>query len=203
MSDTALILLAAGSSSRLGMPKQLLDFHGTPMVRHAAETALRAGCGPVVVVLGAVRHEIAEALQGLPVEIVSNDQWAEGMGTSIQCGLRALEGRGVCGAILSLADQPFVTATFLRSLLTRHIETGRNIVAASYAGTVGVPVFFAAEAFGLLMALKPAAGCKGVILGHPEDALLIDCAEAAIDIDTLDDYLAVLERLSDFGYAAA
>jgi len=185
---SAVILLAAGNSARMGSAKQLLDFGGKPLLRHAVESAQASGCDPVIVVLGANEHEIRPALAGLSVEIVVNERWAEGMGTSIQTGLRALESRDIGGAILALSDQPFVTSGFLRGLVDKHRESGRAIVAAQYSGTAGVPVFFAREAFPLLMALKPDQGCKGVILGHPGEALLVDCPEAAMDIDTPEDY---------------
>jgi molybdenum cofactor cytidylyltransferase len=173
---------------RMGSAKQLLDFGGKPLLRHAVESAQGSGCDPVIVVLGANEAEIHPVLAGLDVEIVVNERWPEGMGTSIQAGLRALENRDVRGAILALSDQPFVTSDFLRGLVDRHHQSGRPIVAAQYSGTAGVPVFFAREAFPLLMALKPDQGCKGVILGHPGDALLVDCPEAAMDIDTPEDY---------------
>jgi molybdenum cofactor cytidylyltransferase len=172
----------------MGSIKQLLDFGGQPLLRHAVESAQSAGCHPVIVVLGANATEIRPALAGLDVEIVLNERWAEGMGTSIQAGLRALENRDIQGAILTLSDQPLVTPDFLRGLVDRHHQSGRRIVAAQYSGTAGVPVFFAREAFPLLLALKPDQGCKGVILGHPAEALLVDCPEAAMDIDTPEDY---------------
>jgi molybdenum cofactor cytidylyltransferase len=184
----AVILLAAGNSTRMGAAKQLLDFGGKPLLGHAVETAQASGCDRVIVVLGANESEIRPSLAGLNVEIVVNNRWAEGMGTSIQAGLQALENRDIGGAILALSDQPFVTSDFLRGLVERHEQSGQPIVAAQYSGTAGVPVFFARQAFPLLMALKPAQGCKGVILGHPGDALLVDCPEAAIDIDTPEDY---------------
>jgi molybdenum cofactor cytidylyltransferase len=190
---SAAILLAAGSSTRMGTAKQLLDFRGKPLARHAAECAIAAGCDPVIVVLGSGEREIRPVLAGLPVEIVVNDRWPEGMGTSIQAGLRALEDREVSGAILALSDQPFVTPGFLSGLVDRHRESGRRIVAASYSGTAGVPVFFARDAFPLLMALKPDQGCKGVILGHPAEAELVDCPAAAMDIDTPGDYARATE----------
>jgi molybdenum cofactor cytidylyltransferase len=185
---TAAILLAAGASTRMGQAKQLMNYGGQPLLRHAAETAIAAGCAPVVVVLGARESEIRPALDGLDVEIVVNDRWAEGMGTSIQAGLRALEGREVAGAILALADQPMVSAAFLAGLGATHAKSGKGIVAARYSGTLGVPVFFSQAAFPLLAALKPDQGCKGVIMGHPQDALHVDCPEAAFDIDTPEDY---------------
>ena len=191
MSETALILLAAGSASRMGQAKQLLEFGGQPMVRHAAATALRAGCSPVIVVIGAHGAEVREALRELPVELVENPRWAEGMGTSIQAGLRALNGREASGAILALADQPFVSHEFLRRLTDEHTGSAKAIIASRYSGTVGVPVFFSHESLGLLERLKPAEGCKGVILGNAGDVLLLDCPEAATDIDTPEDYARI------------
>jgi molybdenum cofactor cytidylyltransferase len=190
----ALILLAAGNSARMGSAKQLLDFRGKPMLRHAVESAQASGCNPVIVVLGSNEAEIRPALEGLDVEIVVNERWAEGMGTSIQTGLSALENRDIAGTILALSDQPFVTADFLRGLTERYLESGHKIVAAQYSGTVGVPAFFAREAFPFLMALQPDQGCKGVILGHSGDALLVDCPDAARDIDTPEDYAMLRNR---------
>jgi len=184
----ALILLAAGASTRMGVAKQLLAFRGKPLVRHAADVARAAGCDPVVVVLGARAPEIRRALEGAEVEIAVNERWEEGMGTSIQAGLRVLEDRSISGAILALADQPMVDADFLAGLAATHDETQKLIVAARYSGTVGVPVFFARSAFPLLAALQPDQGCKGVIVGNAADAVLLDCPEAAMDIDTPEDY---------------
>jgi molybdenum cofactor cytidylyltransferase len=189
--NTAILLLAAGESRRMGTPKQLLEFGGKPLLRHSAEVALACGCGPVIVVLGALEQEMRAALVGLPVAVAINDRWPEGMGTSIQAGLLALDGLEVSGAIVALADQPFVTAEFLRGLTS----TGKRIAAARYAGTVGVPVYFAKSAFPLLEALKPDQGCKGVILGNPEDRVLIDCPEAEVDIDTPEEYAAAAAKL--------
>jgi molybdenum cofactor cytidylyltransferase len=189
---TALILLAAGNSSRMGTAKQLLAFQGQPLIRHAAQQGILAGCSPIIVVLGAREAEIRVALTELPVEVVVNDRWSEGMGTSIQTGLRALEGRELEGAILALADQPFVGPDYLQRLVAAHSETGSSIVASGYSGTVGVPVFFSTESFPWLMTLKPAEGCKGVIMAHLSEALLLDCPEAALDIDTPEDYAKLL-----------
>ncbi|HEX4133712.1 MAG TPA: nucleotidyltransferase family protein [Bryobacteraceae bacterium] len=191
---SAVILLAAGNSTRMGSTKQLLDFGGKPLLRHTAESAQGSGCHPVIVVLGANEHEVRPVLAGLDVEIVVNERWAEGMGTSIQTGLRALGNRDTSGTILALSDQPFITSDFLSGLVDRHHQSGRPIVAARYSGTAGVPVFFAREAFPLLMALKPDQGCKGVILGHPVSALLVDCPEAAMDIDTPEDYARAMRN---------
>jgi molybdenum cofactor cytidylyltransferase len=174
MFDVAIILLAAGKSSRMGSAKQLMNFNGRPLLRHVAEAACRSNCAPVIVVLGAREHDIRAVLRDLPLEIVVNDSWSNGIGTSIKTGLHAIGNRAVCGVILALADQPFVTAEFLHGLAKQHARTQKPIVASRYAGTVGVPAFLSRQLFPKLQALE---------------ALLIDCPEAAIDIDSPADYV--------------
>ena len=180
-------MLAAGNSSRMGTAKQLLDFGGKPLVRHAAEIALRSVCRPVVVVCGAFADEIRGALAGLPIILVTNPEWQAGMGTSIQAGLGALPS-DCAGALLILADQPRLTAEVYDNLVRMHEETRMPIVTAEYADTVGVPVFFAREYFEHLLALPADQGCKGVILKNEGRALRVPCPEAEADIDTPADY---------------
>lgn len=188
MKSTALILLAAGNSSRMGSPKQLLEFRGVPLIRHAVETALASPCSPVIVVLGANAERVKTAVSDLPVRLVHNERWSEGMGTSIQAGLREADAEGVDGVVLALADQPMVTPHIYDLLVRGHRTSRKPIVASEYAGTVGVPVYFSREAFPSLFALAPDQGCKGVILRHGTEALRIACPEAEADIDTPGDY---------------
>ena len=182
------VLLAAGGSSRMGTAKQLLDYQGKPLVRHAAEVALASICGRVIVVLGCRSGEIRPALEGLPVAILENADWEGGMGTSIRAGIEVAKRESLDGVVLALADQPLVTPAILDRLARTHLETGRPIVASQYAGTVGVPVFFARSYFPHLLGLQPAQGCKGVILAHAGDAIRLDCPEAEVDVDTPEDY---------------
>lgn len=188
---TALILLAAGASTRMGRPKQLLPYRGVPMVRRAAMVALASLCRPVIVVTGANAEAVGAALDGLPVTLVFNAEWEGGMGTSIGAGLRALPVE-VDSAVLALADQPLITAEIYNSLLG---EPGCDIVAARYAGTVGVPVLFRRRYFAELLALPASQGCKGVILAHREACRFVDCPEAEVDVDTPEGYRRVGEGL--------
>ncbi len=172
----------------MGRPKQLLPFRGSTLLRHAAETALAAGCSPVVVVLGANADTVGESVAGLSVITTRNEDWAAGMGGSIQAGLRVLADTEVDEAILGLCDQPFVTADFYRDLIAEHARSGAAIVSARYEGTVGVPVLFARSMWSKLEALPLDQGCKGVILRNQSEAVLVDCPEAAVDVDTPEDY---------------
>jgi molybdenum cofactor cytidylyltransferase len=189
---TGLVLLAAGSSSRMGTPKQLLDFDGKPLIRHAAEVALASGCNPVVVVLGSRSPEIRTAIADLDLVIKDNPDWQQGMGTSIHAGVEMLDDQQVDGLILALADQPEITAPALKNLAATHFATGQPIVASQYADTVGVPVYFSREFFPHLLALKPDQGCKALILSNAEKTIRLACPEAEADIDTPEDY----ERLA-------
>jgi molybdenum cofactor cytidylyltransferase len=189
MFDVGIILLAAGNSTRMGSVKQLMNFNGKPLLRHAAEVACRSNCAPVIVVLGARERDVRAVLRDLPLETVVNHSWSEGIGTSIKTGLHALGSRVVYGVILALADQPFVTAEFLHALAEQHGRTQKLIVASRYSGTVGVPAFLSRQLFPKLQALEPHQGCKNILLDCSHEALLVDCPEAAIDIDSPADYV--------------
>lgn len=193
---TGLIILAAGQSARMGSPKQLLPFRGVPLIRFAARTALATRVGPVIVVLGSHAAEIAPALDGLDVQVVENSDWEAGMGTSIRTGVAAAEAQDCEALILTLADQPFISTEILNRLIESHTASGKPIVASQYAGTVGVPVFFARRFFPQLRGLSPSQGCKGLILSCAGESVLIECPEAEIDIDTPGQYRSIAQAAS-------
>jgi molybdenum cofactor cytidylyltransferase len=180
-------VLAAGASVRMGRPKQLLRLGGRSLLRRAAEEAVGSGCAPVVVVLGAEAERLGPELHGLPVGVVLNARWAEGMSTSVRAGLEALQGHGVEAAILMLCDQPFVAAPLLRRLAATYRE-GRRLVACEYGGTLGVPALFDPTLFPELLALQGDRGARQVIAAHAAEAGRIPFPEGAVDLDTVEDY---------------
>jgi molybdenum cofactor cytidylyltransferase len=186
----------------MGTPKQLLPFGGKPLVRHCAEVAL-AAFQPLIAVVGASAAAIEAALAGLPVQVVHNELWEHGVGTSIQAGVRRAAELGLEGVVLLPADQPLVTAEHLSALRAKQGTSGKPIVASRYAGTVGVPVLFSRQYFPHLLRLEPTKGCKGIIMSNEQNTLLVDCQAAEFDIDTPDDYAslpsddAVLGRIRD------
>ncbi|WP_242581781.1 nucleotidyltransferase family protein [Hymenobacter telluris] len=193
----AIILLAAGSSSRLGQPKQLLQYQGQTLLRRAAETAVTAAAGtPVVVVTGALHEELLPELAGLLVQTVRCHTWQLGMGASLKTGLAALENKGPAlhSVLVMLCDQPFVTPTLLQQLLTAHNTTGQPIVAAQYGEVRGVPVLFGAEALPLLHQLPDAAGANQLLKQHPQLVATVPFPEGAIDVDTPEQYAALLAK---------
>ena len=188
----AIVLLAAGASTRMGSPKQLLTYEGKTLVRRAVETALASVCRPVVVVLGANAFAVGAELE-LPVIVTRNREWETGMGSSIRAGLEAvLAANGdVDAVVVMLCDQPFVTAELIDTLIERGRETGKTIVGTEYRGTRGVPAFFARELFAELCALRGHEGARQIIRSHPDDTAVVPFVGAAIDIDTPQDYEAL------------
>lgn len=193
--NTGIILVAAGFSKRLGKPKQRLLYKGQSLLQHAIQTALSSDAQPVVVVLGARADEVKEEVNESAVYLVVNDQWEEGMASSIRCGIAALNksNRKTEGAILMVCDQPFVTPSLLNDLLTAHEKTAKPIVACSYADTFGPPVFFHHTFFPALLQLKGDTGARSVIRQYANEVEAIPFPEGAIDIDTEQDY----EKLSE------
>jgi molybdenum cofactor cytidylyltransferase len=204
MRRVAAVVLAAGGSSRLGQPKQLLAFRGETLVRRAVRAAAEAGCAPILVIVGEIWDPIKQDLAirdsriasssgqealACPI-LVENREWKRGIATSIRRGLEQLA-KDIEAAVLLTCDQPFLDAAIVRQLIAAQEETGRAIVASSYANTVGVPALFDRSCFDALLALPDASGAKAFILAHRGEVASIPFARGEIDIDTPED----LERL--------
>lgn len=184
------IVLAGGESARMGEPKQVLRFRGEPLVRRAAAAALEH-CASVIVVAGAIHRPIEDALAGLPVEVVTNDDWREGIAASIRTGVGAMQPE-VAACLLCLVDQPRVGAAEIGQLVDAWRLDPRSIAAAGYAGTLGVPAIFPAAYFGRLADLRGDRGAWSLIATAP-DVVVVDLPEAAVDLDTPED----VRRLED------
>jgi molybdenum cofactor cytidylyltransferase len=134
MRDVAAIVLAAGGSTRLGQPKQLLTIKGETLVRRIVNAATEAGCMHIAVVVGGLRDRIAEELHGTAAEVVVNEDWQRGLGTSIKRGLARLVRADpkLEAVILLVCDQPFVDSGVIRALIHEHQTSAKLIVASSY-----------------------------------------------------------------------
>lgn len=187
------ILLAAGGSSRLGRPKQLLQVQGQSLVQHSVATATNAGLGPVIVVLGASAAAIAKEVQHPGVHTVVNEAWQEGMAASIRCGLAHLQQLApkVTAVILMVCDQPYVSADLLKNLVAAHHQTGKPVVTCSYGDTFGPPTLFQKTLFPHLLRLAGDVGARAILREHADDVAAIPFAEGVVDIDTERDYQQV------------
>jgi molybdenum cofactor cytidylyltransferase len=186
---TAAIILAAGSASRMGRLKQLLDWGGRPLVRVVAEHALAARLDRVLVVVGAAGDAVTAALVGLPVDIVENPAYGEGQSTSLRAGVIAL-GPEVGAALVLLGDQPFVTPAIVEQLVGAWRVSDAAIVAPLYRGQRGNPVLFARAVFAELMAIQGDQGARAILAADPARVrtVLFDDDLPLADIDTPEDY---------------
>jgi molybdenum cofactor cytidylyltransferase len=197
----AAILLAAGSSTRMGRTKQLLPYRDETLVRWTARTALDSGCTTVLAVLGAQSAMVRTELEDLPVQLLENPQWAEGMGSSVRCGVRgalALD-PDLDATVLLLADQPQVTANTINRLVETATTTAKPIVASAYSNTLGVPALFTRDIFDELSNLPSEWGAKKLIAEGGDRVVAVPAPEAAWDIDTPENY----RDLSEVNHAKA
>jgi molybdenum cofactor cytidylyltransferase len=184
------VILAAGSSSRMGRPKQTLQFQGQSLLRRAALAALGAGCRPVVVVTGASAELSKRELEGLDARAVLNPDWETGMASSIRTGLEDLiqADPNIAAAVFLLCDQPHVTASVLSDLIAAYHTTGKPVIASAYGGGFGVPALFNRTLFAELTRLEGLSGAKEVIKRHASEACFLPFEGGEVDVDTPDDF---------------
>jgi molybdenum cofactor cytidylyltransferase len=187
------VLLAAGASTRLGQPKQLLIYEGEPLVRRIARQALASRVASLVVVVGNQAEQVRDSLAGLDLQIVENPDFLQGQSTSLKAGLGALA-PDLAAAMVLLVDQPFVDAELIDQLIARYAETGALIVAPQHGGRRGNPVLFDRAIIPELLTVVGDVGAREIIGRHRNRLATLELPSdrAFLDVDTWEDY----ERLS-------
>jgi molybdenum cofactor cytidylyltransferase len=190
---TDIVILAAGGSSRLGRPKQLLAWQGKNLLQHAVQTALEITTQPVVVT-GAHADQLVAAIDASQVQVVFNPEWEQGIASSIRCGLQALLNRTPTPeqVIFMVCDQPFVSPGLLLDLIQEQQKSGKAIVASAYAGTLGIPALFEKAMFPQLLDLQGDMGAKKIMQQHSDQTVAVDFPQGHIDIDTVSEYEALV-----------
>lgn len=180
------IMLAAGTSSRMGRLKQLTSFGGVPMAKRTLDILAKSQVSRIVVVLGAQAEQVAAALGPWNGRIqgVVNDQYQLGMGTSLARGVKAL-GLGQ-PVLIALADLPMVSTELVDQLITSHQGITSRIVAPTWQGRRGHPVIFGADYLPELGNLRGDQGAAGLLKRYAENLQLVptDCPGVVADIDT-------------------
>jgi molybdenum cofactor cytidylyltransferase len=189
MENIGIIILAAGPSSRFGDIKQLSFYGDKTFIYHAIVTAKKAS-QKVIVVFGAHVEKIQKEIEDIDVHFIVNKDWEEGMASSIRSGLSALleMNPNAEAAIFMVCDQPFVSSSLINELISKHMETNKQIIASTYQGTVGTPVLFEKTFFPELLNLRGRSGAKKIIEQNTDSTITVAFPLGYVDIDTKEDY---------------
>jgi len=196
------IVLAAGASTRLGQPKQLVKLASRPVLHTVVSNAVAVAGNAVTVVLGAHAQELTRLLAHSPASVIVNRHWQEGMASSLRVGLNAIP--STCSAaLILLGDQVAVTADDLKRLVNAWNGHDTVIAASVYAGHVGVPAIFPQWCFTELRELRGDRGARMILERHAQRLVHVQMPNAAIDLDTPEDLAALRERFQPTSAAAS
>ena len=189
-SNIGVIILAAGASSRLGKPKQLLAYHKTSLLQHAIDATTKSNADHVVVVLGANADLISCEIDRSGIHILINTEWEEGMASSVRNGLNELLfiSPSTDAVLIMVCDQPYVTPDLVNELINTQRQTGKPIVTCNYGEAIGPPALFYKTIFPELIRLKGDTGARKIIQQHTDEAATVLFTKGKIDIDTKEDY---------------
>jgi molybdenum cofactor cytidylyltransferase len=195
MSKTGIIILAAGSSSRMGELKQLMMYKNKTFIQHIVGEAIKANLDPVICVTGYQSVRIKDSVSRMEVTVVYNSHWREGMGTGISAGVRQVMLSDVDSVILAVSDQPYVSSDLFRTMLEMKAQSGKAIIASSYAGTLGTPVLFSKDYFDRLESLNGNQGAKNIVKLNLPDVCPVEFEQGSVDIDTKQDYEGLMSEI--------
>jgi molybdenum cofactor cytidylyltransferase len=185
-------ILAAGASRRLGQPKQLLLHHGQPLVRHAAQAVWQSRAAACALVVGAEGDAVRAALGALALEVLENADWNEGMASSIRRAVTWARDESCDALLLTLCDQPRLSAAHLDRLITEFERSG-YCVASGYAEKNGVPALFPKAHFDELATLCGDAGASRLLNGSAS-VVSVPWPEGELDVDTTESARRLLHR---------
>ncbi len=191
------LIMAAGGSSRLDSPKQLLNWGSGSLINHTIDVVQTAGIDPVYVILGSRFEQISKEIHAgshpAEIHILFNPRWQEGMSTSIKCGINAL-GEDIEGTFIFLSDQPFISPDLIREIYTIFMAAGAEIVAPRVNGQQCNPVLFRRSFFPQLMTVSGDRGAKKMIAGADVTWLDWPDERLLLDIDSEADYRKALSQ---------
>ena len=187
--NIAVVVLAAGGSTRLGRPKQLVEFNGKHLLDHALDKVDLLGFQTKILVLGAKREEIMDKIDSNGFKVVVNTHWEQGMASSIKVGLEAAmaEEEGLDHVLFLVSDQPFLERTNLIKLVHAQLTKNPKATYSKYGDSIGVPAIFSKEAFPLLMQLEGDEGAKKLIHLKDFDYGTEVFSKGGFDVDTEED----------------
>lgn len=193
MNTCGIVILAGGASTRLGKPKQLLQYHGKTLLNHAVNEAINAKADAVVVILGKNADLFEGEIDKEEVLVVINKDWVEGMASSVRLGLDTLLKIKpyIDAVIFMVCDQPHISSSVLNELITKQQKTTKQIVTCNYGESIGPPALFHKKYFRELAKLNGDVGARNIIEQNIHDVATISFPDGKIDIDTEEDYEAL------------
>lgn len=194
----AQLILAAGASTRMGEPKQLLPWKDTTLIGNAIRQSVALKNVSTFVVLGAYYELIQKEINHLPITVLNNMNWKLGMGTSIQLGVRAIldKDSSFDAVLISLIDQPLIQTADYQGLIADFLKSSKSIIASDLGNRIGVPAIFSKSIFKELMTLKEDFGARYIIQKNKEQVKTIPLTDQGIDIDTKQQYQKVMSKFS-------
>ena len=188
-----IVILAAGASTRLGEPKQLLKYDHKNLLQRTIDAAVSSNADPVVIVLGANADQISKEIDRSKINVVINTEWEEGMASSVRNGLNELLfiSPSIDAVILMVCDQPHISSELINDVIDKQKESGKTIVTSNYGETFGPPALFHKSLFHELMQLKGDVGARKIIQHHSDEVATVLFTKGKIDIDTKEDYDAL------------
>jgi molybdenum cofactor cytidylyltransferase len=200
MGEIWAVILAAGESKRMGLPKMLLTFSGMTMIEKVITNVSESKIDKIIVVLGAYRDALVELISKLPVKYCYNDNYKKGMLSSVQCGFRNLS--SVCRAVLVFqGDQPLITSNAINEVIEAYLSSGKGMVIPVYKGRRGHPLLIDIKYRDEIEKLNPDKGLRSLACMFSDDVLEVDTNESGIltDFDTYEQYKKELIKLNNYG----
>lgn len=189
--NIAILIPAAGASKRIGSPKQLLKWGNTTLIAHAIETANASNVVDIFVVLGAYYDRIKPEIEPYTAQILKNENWEIGLGSSIAVGVNHImnSGKNYKSVLIMLVDQPLIVPFYLNAMISKFVDGKHEILATSYGnGKYGVPALFDKKYFKKLITLSDDQGAQDLIKQYMKHVSSVDIVPLISDIDTEEDY---------------
>jgi molybdenum cofactor cytidylyltransferase len=186
------VVLAAGTSTRMGQNKLFMELEGETLVRRVVGRASKAGFDPLIVVLGHEADLVQQALEGLSYRPVLNPEYARGVNSSLRAGIQAVSETAARAAVVVLADMPFVTTAMIETLIEKYRRSEAPLVISEYDGVNAPPMLYDRSLFGELAASEGQGCGKHVVKRHRHQAESASWpVEALMDLDAPEDYQRV------------
>lgn len=185
----AAIILAAGQSTRMGTPKQLLPFNGQPMIADICKKLVSLELHSIACITGSENNLIKKAISKFPIQAIYNADFKQGMNSSLVTGINSLSSQeDLEGILITLADQPTIPLAHYQLMAATFNQNTQSIISTSYGDSYGVPSIFPSSLFSELQELVVDKGAKSIIKKHLDKTKFIRCEEALNDIDSPEDY---------------